>query len=93
VILSSHVLAELERTCDYLVILTRGRVRVAESVRQLLDTHRLVSSMEAVPTRAVVGRTLEGEIVVRAERDAARGSRASLEQIVLAYLAGDGWDS
>ena len=37
VVLSSHVLAELERVCDYLVLLSRGSVQIAGNVD---DTHR-----------------------------------------------------
>ncbi|HYV79811.1 MAG TPA: ABC transporter ATP-binding protein, partial [Streptosporangiaceae bacterium] len=36
VVLSSHVLAELERVADYLVLLSRGRVQVAGLVDDLL---------------------------------------------------------
>jgi ABC-2 type transport system ATP-binding protein len=39
VVLSSHVLAELERVATYLVVLTRGQVRVAGAVRELLASH------------------------------------------------------
>jgi ABC-2 type transport system ATP-binding protein len=39
VVLSSHVLAELERVATYLVVLTRGQVRVAGTVRELLASH------------------------------------------------------
>jgi ABC-2 type transport system ATP-binding protein len=39
VVLSSHVLAELERVATYLVVLARGQVRVAGSVRELLASH------------------------------------------------------
>jgi ABC-2 type transport system ATP-binding protein len=39
VVLSSHVLAELERVASYLVVLTRGQVRVAGTVRELLASH------------------------------------------------------
>jgi len=31
VLLSSHVLAELERVADYLILMSRGRVPVAEA--------------------------------------------------------------
>jgi len=43
VILSSHVLAELERVADYLVLLTRGAVRVNGAVDDLLAEHLLVT--------------------------------------------------
>lgn len=39
VVLSSHVLAELERVATYLIVLTRGQVRVAGTVRELLASH------------------------------------------------------
>ncbi|MEV6236452.1 ABC transporter ATP-binding protein [Lentzea sp. NPDC051838] len=39
VLLSSHVLAELENVCDHLVLLTNGRVRLAGDVHELLREH------------------------------------------------------
>ena len=45
VLLSSHVLAELERAAGYLILLSRGQVRLAGEVKDLLATHR-VGSME-----------------------------------------------
>jgi ABC-2 type transport system ATP-binding protein len=39
VLLSSHVLTELERVAGYLVLLSRGRVRLAGEVDDLLATH------------------------------------------------------
>ncbi|WP_053736777.1 ABC transporter ATP-binding protein [Nocardia sp. NRRL S-836] len=39
VVLSSHVLAELEDVCDHLVLLTDGRVRLAGDVDELLRAH------------------------------------------------------
>ncbi len=43
VILSSHVLAELERVADHLVLVSRGRVQVAGEVEDLLARHRVLS--------------------------------------------------
>jgi ABC-2 type transport system ATP-binding protein len=39
VLLSSHVLTELERVADYLILLARGQVRLAGEVAGLLATH------------------------------------------------------
>jgi ABC-2 type transport system ATP-binding protein len=39
VLLSSHVLTELERVAGYLIVLSRGRVRLAGEVDDLLATH------------------------------------------------------
>src|SRR5690348_165478 len=51
VLLSSHVLAELERVADYLVLLSRGRVQVAGEVDALLAGHRVLTgpAAEAAP--------------------------------------------
>jgi ABC-2 type transport system ATP-binding protein len=39
VVLSSHLVADLERVCDYLVVLTEGHVQLAGDVDDLLGTH------------------------------------------------------
>lgn len=43
VVLSSHVLAELERLADYLLLITRGQVRLAGAIDTLLADHRFVT--------------------------------------------------
>jgi ABC-2 type transport system ATP-binding protein len=43
VIVSSHVVAELERFCDYLILLHQGVVQVAGDVDTLLQQHRRVT--------------------------------------------------
>jgi ABC-2 type transport system ATP-binding protein len=47
VLLSSHVLAELERVADYLILLSRGRVQVAGEVDDLLAGHRILTGPAA----------------------------------------------
>jgi len=47
VVLSSHVLAELERVADYLVLVSHGRVQVAGGVDDLLATHRVLTGPAA----------------------------------------------
>jgi ABC-2 type transport system ATP-binding protein len=42
VVLSSHVLTELEGVCDHLVLLSAGRVRLSGDVDALLDKHVLL---------------------------------------------------
>jgi ABC-2 type transport system ATP-binding protein len=39
VVLSSHLIADLERVCDYLVVLVAGTVAVAGDVEELLGAH------------------------------------------------------
>jgi ABC-2 type transport system ATP-binding protein len=43
VILSSHVLTELERVADYLILMSLGRVQVAGEVDDLLAGHRMLT--------------------------------------------------
>jgi hypothetical protein len=47
VVLSSHVLAELERVADYLILLSRGRVQVADEVDDLFAGHRVLTGPAA----------------------------------------------
>jgi ABC-2 type transport system ATP-binding protein len=44
VVLSSHLLAELERVADHLVLMFAGKVRVHGTVDELLACHRLVTT-------------------------------------------------
>lgn len=43
VVLSSHLISDLERVCDYVIVLVDSRVRLAGSVDELLATHHLLS--------------------------------------------------
>jgi len=47
VVLSSHVLADLERVADYLILLSRGGVQVAGEADDLLAGHRLLTGPAA----------------------------------------------
>jgi ABC-2 type transport system ATP-binding protein len=40
VVLSSHLLGDLERVCDYLILLMASRIRLVGDVDQLLGSHR-----------------------------------------------------
>ncbi|MFJ9034337.1 ABC transporter ATP-binding protein [Streptomyces sp. NPDC102274] len=42
VLFSSHVVTELERVCDYLVLIDEGRIRLADDLDTLLAGHRLL---------------------------------------------------
>jgi ABC-2 type transport system ATP-binding protein len=47
VVLSSHVVAELQRVCDHLIVLAAGTVQVAGSVEELLATHQVITGPAA----------------------------------------------
>jgi len=98
VLLSSHVLSELERVAGYLILLSRGRVQLAGEVDALLDSHRLLTGPAAEVDR-YAGRPVvhagraeaQAHLLVQATADdplppgwTARA--ASLEELALAYL-------
>ena len=49
VVLSSHVVSDLERVCDHLVVLVDSQVRVAGDVEELLATHHRLSGPRRDP--------------------------------------------
>jgi ABC-2 type transport system ATP-binding protein len=49
VLLSSHLVADLERICDYLVVLVASRVRLAGEISALLESHRRLAGPGAGP--------------------------------------------
>jgi ABC-2 type transport system ATP-binding protein len=50
VVLSSHLVSDLERTCDWLMVLNDGRVRAAGPLRGLLAAHPGMSTEDMVLT-------------------------------------------
>ncbi len=64
VIISSHVVAELERLCDWLIVLAGGRVQLAGPAEGLLAAHRLLT----VP-RATSDGELPGTVIHRTDSD------------------------
>jgi ABC-2 type transport system ATP-binding protein len=49
VVLSSHLISDLERVCDYLIVLVDSRVRIAGPVEDLLAAHHLLSGPRRDP--------------------------------------------
>jgi len=104
VVLSSHVLAELERVADYLVLMSGGSVQVAGEVEQLLASHRVLtgpaSEAAAYTERLNVVYARRGEaqahLLVRTDGmtdQAPPGWEVhpvSLEELTLAYMRDPG---
>jgi ABC-2 type transport system ATP-binding protein len=98
VVLSTHVLAELERVADYLILLSRGRVQVAGEVDDLLATHRLLTGPAAEadsyterPVVHVRRAEAQAHLLVRATVDDPvppgwEAHPVGLEELTLAYL-------
>jgi ABC-2 type transport system ATP-binding protein len=76
VLFSSHVVAELERFCDNLIILLEGRVRVAGDVDELIAAHQRLTS--AAPSSTAGDVAAPGDL----------GSEATLADDGLAHEAG-----
>jgi ABC-2 type transport system ATP-binding protein len=49
VVLSSHLIADLERVCDHLVVLARGQVLVDGEVEPLLASHHILTGPRRDP--------------------------------------------
>ena len=49
VLLSSHLVSDLERICDYLIVLTGSQVQIAGEVDTLLASHRRISGPRREP--------------------------------------------
>jgi ABC-2 type transport system ATP-binding protein len=104
VLFSSHVIAELERIADYLVVLNDGQLQLAGSVEDLLAAHRILTgpaSEMAFDARriAVVHARQAGaqaHLLVRKYAPDApdpagwQSHPASLEDLVLGYLRDPG---
>ena len=98
VLLSSHVVSDLERVCDHLVVLVDSQVRVAGDVDVLLDTHhRLIGPRRSPHTLPRDQRVVsashtdrQSTLIVQADGGIADPawsvSRLGLEDLVLAYL-------
>jgi ABC-2 type transport system ATP-binding protein len=98
VLLSSHVLAELERVADYLILLSRGRVQVAGEVEDLLASHRMLtgpaaeaSKLAERPVVHVRRGAAQAHLLVRATADDPvppgwEAHPVGLEELTLAYL-------
>src|SRR5215467_1332876 len=55
VILSSHLVSDLERVCDYLIVLVASRVRLTGEVEDLLATHYRVTGARRDPADLPAG--------------------------------------
>ncbi len=97
VLLSSHIISELEPVCDYLIILSSSRVQLAAKTDDLLAEHRLLvgPASEAVPSEAQVIATTrtprQTTLLVRGSLPAPgpgwQHLQPSLDEVVVAYLS------
>ena len=98
VLLSSHIVSDLERICDYIAFLHKGRLVLCEEKDLLLDKYGILKcskeQLANIPQEAIHGRrvgTYGVEALVEREfmpRDAVV-DRASLEDIILYMVKGE----
>jgi len=98
VVLSSHLIADLERVCDYLIVLSASRVQLAGEVDALLASHFRLSG----PRRDTASLPANQHVVEESHTDrqttlliqtdapildpAWTVEQVSLEDLVLAYM-------
>ena len=98
VLLSSHIIADLERVCDYLIILSSGRVQLADGIDEITRSHKLLVGPRTDPAAiASIHEVIEVNhsdrqttLLVRVNGHLFDSSwqahDVTLEDIVLAYL-------
>ena len=101
VVLSSHLVADLERVCDYLILLAGGRVQLCGEIDELLATHRRLSGPRRDSARLPAGQRVieeshtdrQSTLLVHTEAPIADPAwtveEVSLEDVVLAYMRPD----
>src|SRR5436853_5602398 len=98
VVLSSHLLTDLERVCDHMMVLARGRFRLIADTNDILKSHKLlIGPRERAGAISGVAQVLhesaterQATLLVRTNGPIIDPSwmvnQASLEDVVLAYL-------
>jgi ABC-2 type transport system ATP-binding protein len=98
VVLSSHLVADLERVCDYLVVLVASRVQVAGTIEELLASHHRLTGPRREPANLPPNQQVieashtdrQSTLFVRTDEPildpAWTVEQVSLEDLVLAYM-------
>lgn len=98
IVLSSHLISDLERVCDHLVLLAHGHVRLDGAVDDILAEHQLITAprlrLDQSSDREVIARSdtqRQTTLLVRSTRpvlDPTWSTAAvGIEDVVLAYMA------
>ncbi len=101
VVLSSHLVADVERVCDHLILLSASRVQLCGEIEDLLNEHRVLVGPRKDTT--VIERDHQVVQTVRSARQTTmvvrlngpvadpdwEASEVSLEDLVLAYMGAD----
>jgi ABC-2 type transport system ATP-binding protein len=101
VVLSSHLIADIERVCDHLILLAESRVQLCGDVETLLEEHRILTGPrkdttaiarthaivreDTTPRQTTLLVRLNGPVIDPAWAI----NEANMEEIVLAYMSQD----
>ena len=95
IVLSTHILAELDGVIDYLLLVDQGRVRLAGEAEEILDAHRLLvgsGTAEDLAAHTVVEARSSGRqltALIRPDGPVTgtwEVEQPTLEQLLLSYL-------
>ncbi|MEN6314747.1 MAG: ABC transporter ATP-binding protein [Clostridiaceae bacterium] len=102
VLLSSHIVSDLEKICDYIAFIHNGSLLFCEEKDKLLEEHSVVrmskADFEAIPKNSVMGSKktdygVEALVMKSALKNAASGTlkaeHTSIEDIILFLAKGD----
>ncbi|MBV6699066.1 ABC transporter ATP-binding protein [Kitasatospora aureofaciens] len=98
IVLSSHILPELDGVIDFLLLVQRGRIRLAGDLEDILDGHQLLTGpaeaagADALPAEVLVEQRVGGRRATALVRTGEpldgpwEGGRPGLEDLLLGYL-------
>lgn len=99
VVMSSHLLADLERVSDHVIVLAAGKTQLCDSIEAVLDEHRLLIGPRQTHTAFEDGvhiihethTTKQSTLLVRLEKGATvsvhwQRHAPNIEEIILAYM-------
>jgi ABC-2 type transport system ATP-binding protein len=99
VVLSSHLVSDVERSCDYLIVLVDSRVQIADDIETLLATHYRLTGPRRDPANLPANQHVisashtdrQSTLLIRTEAPildpAWTVSQLTLEDVVLAYMS------
>ena len=97
ILISSHIVSDLEKICDYVAFLHQGKLLLFEEKDRLLEDYALVhlshEQLKALPADSIIGQKegkYEAEVLVKRDRLPAglTPEYTSLEEIILFWAKG-----
>lgn len=97
VIFSSHTISELEKVCDYLILIVGGEVKLCDSMESIIESHRMIAcapgELDYRRDIEIIDRKLDTRFathLIRVKNPLSHSALETLpprlENIILAYL-------